>query len=355
MAYMAFLVFFLALLSIVSSQQLPLISQTSQLSLNLNSIIQPAADGTTPTLQATHDKYMMTCFPGQTCTTYNGRGVTGFNRLFSSTGTPQNVWNFGTRVLTAADQTFGYNTVGQPGATATLLGTGDGNKLVSTYPDPVLYNNAPVLPSAYVGVPLQSLPQRIDYIGTTAVLNSVWTNPSSSYTTHLLGANTDGGITANTWVAATATMLMRCNIKQGHEAEIWFQGLVAQGLYSMWGVFNNPSAVPSEPPALGTDFFRSAFGGVGGNNFVAEVDGTAHVRRRIPFCPATLEAMTDPTVTKLLAIDVTFHPTGQLYGGVSGLQKLTSATVPDGIGIVSVSQVFIGIGGSKVGTWPVVV
>jgi hypothetical protein len=145
-----------------------------------------------------------------------------------------------------------------------------------------------------VNLPLRTVAVNADLAGvirvpTIGIRSAQQTQPSQ--------AEPAGPVTLGDWVRARGTALIECENGAG-DVHLEFSGLLANRMYSVWGIFGGANGL-----------FPFPVGGVP-NIFVTDRHGRATFERQLNFCPGHTAANESP----LLAIDVVFHSDNQVYG-----------------------------------------
>jgi hypothetical protein len=137
-------------------------------------------------------------------------------------------------------------------------------------------------------VPLHENPVPVAF----SIYNRAPVAPASVATALEPSRRDENPITLGDWLNARGKVIIRCS-RDGTRASVvfFFQGLVDNGLYTMWVV-----------PADGS--LPNAFGGVP-NVFTADGRGSAHFRRTVAYCP---------TDGHLLDFTAAYHSDGMAYG-----------------------------------------
>jgi hypothetical protein len=113
---------------------------------------------------------------------------------------------------------------------------------------------------------------------------------------------------------ATGEAIFTCYDDSNARVEMQSNGLLANGLYSIWATYGEPSTGDFAPVSLG-----------GTPNIIAPgAEGEARFERYLNDCPLNPVEGERP----LLLIEVAYHSDGMVYGAVA---DLPSAGVPFGV------------------------
>ena len=111
-------------------------------------------------------------------------------------------------------------------------------------------------------------------------------------------------ITLGDWFAARGTLRLWCDQRGGGRASAAFEGLIPNGVYTMFGIW-----LTTPPGATDPTFLPVAFGGVP-NAVVASATGRARFKRALDYCPFGEQ----PDGSILMFVDLAYHSDGALHG-----------------------------------------
>lgn len=221
--------------------------------------------------------------------------ATGSNRLL---GDPR--WNLGSLWNTAGDSSIGgFNPSGEDPLTLSTETPFD-TIMASAVDQFVL--DAFGITIDDVGIPLNTtIHQNFTTVETDASKGQL---PSSTQVPiYALSSGAPQSITLEEWLNASGMARISCKDEMT-KIIINFDGLVVNGLYSVWGTFGALDGTLFSVPLAGTP-----------NIFVADSNGTGNFKRKLNGCP--LEINSDgPT---LLFIEVAYHSDGMIHGGMPDL------------------------------------
>ncbi len=123
-------------------------------------------------------------------------------------------------------------------------------------------------------------------------------------------------VTLGKWAEARGKMRYQCNADGTAYLDASFDNLIANGLYSLWGIWRTPT------PDGGVADVPAPFGGIP-NAVSADGNGRARLSRTLPHCPSV------PTANDSLVLWVTlaYHSDSALYGGVPDAGAMTATFV----------------------------
>ncbi len=110
-------------------------------------------------------------------------------------------------------------------------------------------------------------------------------------------------ITLKNWLSAKGKAKYKCNSKKSSQISFSLNGLIANGVYTAWGVFNQDT----DDDGMIDNLAAIPFGGLP-NVIVADAKGKAVFNRHLNFCPSSNE--------NLLVVEFDYHSDGNVYGGV---------------------------------------
>lgn len=110
-------------------------------------------------------------------------------------------------------------------------------------------------------------------------------------------------ITLDEWLNASGMAKISCK-DSSTEIRMSFDGLIKNGLYSVWGTFGALDGSLFSVPLAGTP-----------NVFVAGLNRTAHFRQELNGCPLEV----NPDGPTLLFIEIAYHSDGMIQGGMPDL------------------------------------
>lgn len=226
-----------------------------------------------------------------------GTPVTGFNRLL---GEP--LWNLGAPFGEA-----GFNFLFQysPNAADPLPLTPDTPKkaLVATGVD-FNYLDAIGLSISDIDYKFINLPLRDNYF-------NVESGGERQQLEDILSSDIDGisksfpaeDITVKNWISAKGKAKYHCLDDDSAFITFQLEGLIPNGVYTVWGIFSQDNDGDGSPDALAA----TPFAGLP-NVTVANHKGKASFKRVLNFCPSSKEAF--------LAVEFDYHSDGSVYGGI---------------------------------------
>ena len=228
--------------------------------------------------------------------TIRGRVVTGTNRFLG-----QPLTDFGGPVGTAGfSNVAAYNPAGTeptplaPGAPASTL--------LATYVDPgflaIVGKTAADVDASKLNVLINDVPvnvspagdQRVPLLG---ILSSGAAQPSL--------AEPSAHVTLGEWARATGTAQFKCR-GGGNAVKLELKGLLANRLYTVWGILGGDGLAPLP------------LGGLP-NAFTTDKSGSASFERVLNFCPL----QPAPGERPLVLIDIVLHSDQQVYGAMPDL------------------------------------
>ncbi len=232
--------------------------------------------------------------------TIRGVAVTGANHRL---GEP--LWYLGDGLGTASFSfVFGHNEAGEEplpltpsSSEETVLATGlDSNFLA------VLGLTADDV-DATLNVPLREVAVIVNpFTGERETVSSALEAPPSAVSR----AVPNDPITLGDWMGATGRAHVKCHADGTAKVRLSLQGLVEDGVYTIWGLFG----LDSDGDGFEDTLVPAPFGGVP-NVVVPGKLGKAQVTRTLGFCP-----MDEPS---LKFVDVTYHSDTNVYGGTVDL------------------------------------
>lgn len=211
-------------------------------------------------------------------------------------------------------QGFNYAFAHQPGASKPSIITEDtpGETLVATGIDQAFYDaiqvDSSLIDPKVVNLPFRSLPITVDGNTSDPAKAQAQLGPitSENYKAGFGISLPAKPITVRDWFSARGYSYVRCESSTRSRAVFWFQNMVPNGVYALWGIFGDDLDGDGQ-----RDFFLpKPFGGAP-NVFVADDEGNAQIARNLPFCPNT-----DPD---MMTVEVTFHVDGVTYGAVPSI------------------------------------
>jgi hypothetical protein len=110
------------------------------------------------------------------------------------------------------------------------------------------------------------------------------------------------------WLKAKGNARLTCYDDGTAEVEMNFEGLIENGLYSIWATYGDPDTGGFAPVPLGGT----------PNIIVPGSEGEAKYKRYLNDCPLTLVEGEKP----LLLVEVAYHSYGMVYGAVADLPGL---------------------------------
>jgi hypothetical protein len=211
-------------------------------------------------------------------------------------------------------QGFNYVFAYEPGSAKPSIITEDtgGDRLVATGIDQRFYDvlgiDSGLIDPKVVNLPFRDLPITIDGNTADPAKAKAQLGPltSENYKTGFGIASPSDPITIRDWFSARGYSYVRCESSTRARAVFWFENMVPNGVYGIWGIFGADHDGDGQ-----RDFFApKPFGGAP-NVFTADDEGNAHIARTLPFCPNT-----DPD---MMTVEITFHVDGVTYGAVPSI------------------------------------
>ncbi len=223
---------------------------------------------------------------------------------------------------------FGGEFVGEfdssPGATTAipLSSTNcDDGVVLATYTDDGFLSplGIPNADDRILNIPLRNVPINATPNGVRLTLPSQGVLPANPFPPTKSGSNET--ITLGKWLEARGRMVIKCRANGTAIVKIRFRKLIADGVYSMWGLW-----ATTPPGAPGATMAPLPFGGVP-NAFVPNKYGKAVFERELSSCPLDIT----PDGSQLLFVSVAYHSDGSVYGATPELPAVPiSFQEPDG-------------------------
>jgi hypothetical protein len=238
-----------------------------------------------------------------------GVAATGLNRRLG-----QPLRNYGAGYV----GTFGFESVGvyDPNGRRALPLTAatPGSALLATVVDPLFVSRGidESKLSDQLNVPLRDVGVIVDPAGKSRRALPDILDPGVAQL-KVSRAHSNGPITLQSWLAARGNGIVQCEAGERPTVKLFMDGLIPNGLYSVWAVYRmNKFPLPGP------------LGGVT-NAFVADDEGRATFERVLNYCPLDLK----PGETPVLQFDVLYHSDARLFGARQDLpgQNLIMGTV----------------------------
>lgn len=188
----------------------------------------------------------------------------------------------------------------------------EGSRLVATGIDQRFYDvlgiDSGLIDPAVVNLPFRELPITIDGNTSDPAKAKAQLGPltSENYKTGFGITSPSNPITVRDWFRARGSSYVRCESSKKSRAVFWFENMVPNGVYAIWGIFG----ADLNGDGLRDFFAPKPFGGAP-NVFTADDEGNAQIARTLPFCPNT-----DPD---MMTVEITFHVDGVTYGAVPSI------------------------------------
>ncbi len=185
----------------------------------------------------------------------------------------------------------------------------DDDILLATYTDNGFLGPLGIPPAddRILNIPLRNVPVNATPDGVRLVLPPQGALPANPFPPTKSGSNDE--ITLGDWLKARGRMTLTCRTDGTATVKIRFRKLIADGVYSMWGLW-----ATTPPGAPGATMVPLPFGGVP-NAFVPNKNGRAVFQRELAFCPQD----TTPDGSQLLYLSTVYHSDGSLYGATPSL------------------------------------